>query len=360
MKVFVTGGTGFVGSALVRSLCARGDVVTGLRRAESPVGRLGELPVRWVEAPLTDEPALARASAGAEVFFHVAADLSYSRRDRGRQFETNVLGTRAVAAAALRVGARRLVHTSSVAAVGIRDGPTLLDESSPYSAAPLDIGYFETKRQAEGEVARAVERGLDAVTVNPSVVLGPGFGRGNSGAIVLAVAKRRIPFVPPGGVNCVGIDDVVSGHLLALERGRRGERYILGSENLTYGALFERIARLAGVRPRGRSVRGGLLLGFVRALRALDRLGLVGRRLRPEALATLGRYLWFDSGKARRELGWTPSPIDAAIRATLEDFRARGVLPPRARDLSEVPRSEPVPGPSPERGQGSLAHRRDL
>ena len=326
MKVFLTGGTGFVGSALLRALVARGDEVTALRRARSRVDHLADLPVQWVGAGITDEEALSRAAAGAEAVFHVAADLSYSRRDRRRQFEANVRGTRAVAAAALRVGARRFVHTSSVAAVGICEGPVLLDETSPYNASFLDIGYFETKREAETEVLRAVERGLDAVIVNPSVVLGPGFGRGNASAIVLAVAKRRIPFVPPGGINCVGIEDVVSGHLLALERGRTGERYILGSENLNYGALFERIARISGVRPPGRSITGGLLPAFVRALRGLDRLGVVGRRVRPEALATLGRFLWFDSAKAQRELGWRPSPIDGAIRATLEDFRERGLL----------------------------------
>src|SRR5262245_11860797 len=149
LKVFLTGGTGFVGSALLRALLARGDEVTALRRARSRIARLADLPVNWVGAAITDEDALAKAAAGAEAVFHVAADLSYSRRDRRRQFEANVRGTRAVAAAALRAGARRLVHTSSVAAVGIPEGPFLFDETSPYNASPLDIGYFETKREAE-------------------------------------------------------------------------------------------------------------------------------------------------------------------------------------------------------------------
>ena len=338
MRVFVTGGTGFVGSALIRALRARGEEVAALRRSTSRVDRLADLSVRWVEAPLTDAEALARAMKGTEVVFHAAADLSYSRRDRPRQFETNVLGTRAVVGASLRARVRRLVHTSSVAAVGISADGRPLDETAPYNARPLDIGYFETKRAAEEEVARAVGEGLDAVLVSPSVVLGPGAGPRNSSTLVLAVAGRRIPFVPPGGVNCIGIDDVVSGHLLALERGRRGERYILGSENLSYPALFERIARIAGVAPPRRRIPGRLVRSFVQVLRSLDRLGVVGRSLRPEALATLGSRLFFDSSKARRELGWRPAPIDEAVRATVEELRRQGLLPAK--------KGEPLPNPA--------------
>ncbi|HEY3228882.1 MAG TPA: NAD-dependent epimerase/dehydratase family protein, partial [Roseiflexaceae bacterium] len=228
MKVLVTGGTGFLGANLVAALLERGDAVRVLRRANSSLIALDGLPVEHVIGDILEPDAVARAVAGCDLVFHVAALASYWRARRDQVYRVNVEGTRIVMDACSRAGVPRVVHTSSVAAVGIPPPGTVGDETTPFDALSATFAYADSKHRAEAEVQNAVARGLDVVIVNPASVFGAGDHYLNTGRIVIEYGRGRIPVVPPGGMCVVDVDAVVRGHLLAAERGRAGERYILG------------------------------------------------------------------------------------------------------------------------------------
>ncbi|HHI78570.1 MAG TPA: NAD-dependent epimerase/dehydratase family protein, partial [Planctomycetes bacterium] len=246
---FLTGATGFVGSNLARLLTDQGEELRCLVRPGNPATNLLGVPFERIEGSLEDEDILRQAMEGVDVVIHAAALVSFDRRDAALLHEVNTLGTARVARLAREQGVSRLVHISSVSAVGYSARPEVLDETTPYNFAPLRIPYCDTKRAAEEAVLTEVQKGLDAVIVNPASILGPGDRRKTEGSLLSAVAQRKIPFLPPGGVNMVDIRDVLSGILLALEHGNTGERYILGGENLSGPDLIRRIARIAQVAP---------------------------------------------------------------------------------------------------------------
>lgn len=318
MKVLVTGATGNVGSCLARRLVALGHQVTILCRATSDRRALGETPRREVIGDLTDAAAVGEACRGQEAVFHVGAVISYRQRDAAKMHEANVLGTRNVVEGCLAAGVRRLVHTSSVAAVGIPRADRPADESLGFHPAARRIGYFRTKWEAEQEVWSGVARGLDAVAVNPGVIWGGSIGL-NSARLLRRMAEGRLPFLIPGGVTVVDMEDVVEGHLLALDRGRRGERYILGSEMLLWSEILGAVAAFVG-RPAPTTTVSPAFLLLIGALgeRWSDLTG--GRS--PEVTLDIARCtahrLFYDSAKARRELGWSPRPFVETLQRTLE------------------------------------------
>ncbi|HKE02350.1 MAG TPA: NAD-dependent epimerase/dehydratase family protein [Planctomycetota bacterium] len=323
MRVFVTGASGFVGRHLVRALVAGGHDVVGWRRSTSRTEPLDGTRIRWVTGDLGDATALASAMEGCEGVFHVAGLIDYDPKRDDDLVRTNVLGTRAVVAAALRAGVRRLVHTSSIAACAHTASGVVLDEAAPWNSAPLDVGYFTTKHLAELEVMSAAAHGLDAVIVNPGSIFGPESG-GNSEDFLVSLARRRVPAAPHGGTTCVGVRDVVRGHLAALERGRRGERYVLGGENLSWSALFALAAEALGVRPPSWSIPRPLGRFAAAALDGASALGIPTGAVTGPGLRALGVFLYFDSAKAARELGYAPAPMHEVLRETVEDLRRRG------------------------------------
>ncbi|MEW6049130.1 MAG: NAD-dependent epimerase/dehydratase family protein, partial [Bacillota bacterium] len=250
MRAMVTGATGFVGRHLVRALLEAGHEVTVVRRATSPAERLQGLPVQHVVADLTEPESLKGTMDGVDWVFHVAADLSWWRAARARQWAVNVEGTRRVVTEALRAGVKRLVYTSSVAAVGFPDRGEVADESFPFNGYRLGIQYAISKWEAEQRVLEGVRRGLDAVIVNPATIMGDESPR--PGSLVDLVARGALPAWAGGGTNFCDIDDVVAGHLAAAERGKTGQRYILGGHNVTFREMIEALARAAGVRPPSR------------------------------------------------------------------------------------------------------------
>ncbi len=207
------------------------------------------LPVEHCPGDILDEAAVAQAVAGCELVFHVAGMASYWRSSRPAVYRANVNGTRVVVRACLRAGVTRVVHTSSVAAVGIRRDRRPADETVPFDGLSATFAYADSKHRGEGEVGWAVAQGLDAVIVNPGVVIGAGDHNLISGSLIVEFARGHVPAILPGGMCIADVDAVVQGQLAAAERGRRGERYILGGENLSYREITAIIGDVAGRRP---------------------------------------------------------------------------------------------------------------
>lgn len=251
MTALVTGATGFLGSQLVRTLLKTGCRVRIYRRATSRFDMLGTAAdeVDHSVGDITDMDALYVAMKDVEVVFHVAGNVRFGSKSLHR---VNVQGTAAVINAALKSGVERLVHTSSVSAIG-KSGHTVADECSEWQYGSRVPPYAQSKHLAELEVQRGIAEGLDAVMVNPSLIFGPDHSKGKAPNITHDYARiigsGKLWFYPDGGTNVVDIDDVVTGHLLALERGRKGARYLLGSENLSWNSLFSILAKVQDAKP---------------------------------------------------------------------------------------------------------------
>lgn len=330
MRAVVTGASGLLGGNLAIALLDAGHEVHALRRGGSRVDHLARWPIRWVEGDLGDAGSLARAFEGADAVFHCAAAVSIVRRPTPELVEANVEGTRRVIAAVRACGVRRLVHCSTVGAVGLSDDGAPCSESSPWNfdRHGLADGYVITKHQAE-ELVRAEARagGLDVVIANPTYMLGPLDRRPSSGRLIVEVVRGRVPGWTEGLNDFVDVRDVARGMLLVHDRGRAGERYILGGERLSYREIFERIAAVAGVRaPAWRAPRLlALALGWLGDLqeRATGREPLINS---VQARYGYVRSYVFSSDKARTELGYTSGPIEPAIRDAIAFFREVGML----------------------------------
>ncbi len=295
MEVYVTGADGFIGSHVVRVLRERG--------AE----------VRTDFVDLLDSAGLERVMKGCEALVHVAALYSYDPADEPELERVNVEGTRTVLAAAARTGVRRIVHTSTCGTCGPVAGRAATEEDGPPDWE-LAVPYKRTKLGAERLVLAAAREGADAVVVNPTTPIGDGDRRPTpTGAMVAGVARGRFrAYLPGTGVNVVDVRDVALGHALALERGRTGERYLLGGVDLWLGELFGAIATAAG-RPRPR-----LRVPYA-AARAAAALGLTNRQ--EVELARLPMF--FSSAKAERELGYRPGPVEPAIARAVREALAQ-------------------------------------
>ena len=249
-KILVTGASGFVGSAVARQLLEAGYSVRALVRGASPRTHLAGLNLEFFEGDLRDRKSVERASAGMRYVFHVAADYRLWARDRSEIFASNVEGTRNLMEAAIGAGIERVVYTSSVATIAVRSDGGAADESTPLREEQGIGAYKRSKIAAERLVeAMVAERGLPAVIVNPSTPIGPGDVKPTpTGRIIVEAAKGRIPAFIDTGLNLVHVDDVASGHLAALRRGRVGERYILGGQDVLFSQMLRDIADLVGRR----------------------------------------------------------------------------------------------------------------
>ena len=234
----------------------------------------------------------------------------------------NVAGTRAVCRGALQAGVGRLVHTSSIAAIGPASGADdeVVEDRPDHE---IGIGYLATKRDAEREVRAAVADGLDAVIVNPSVIFGPG-DRQNSATYVHRVMSGRVPFLPPGGANGVGVDDVVDGHMRALERGRTGDRYLLCAENLLHAELFGRVARLAGMNGSvPRVLPAAVWRSLAPVLGVGERLGIARPPFTRDLARTATWFMYGSHAKAAAELGYRPGPLDRVLESVVRRLQER-------------------------------------
>ncbi|MGA7162305.1 MAG: SDR family oxidoreductase [Bacteroidota bacterium] len=325
-NILITGGTGFIGSNLAAALLTQGYTVRILRRTSSDLRNIEALPIEHRIGDVRDVASLRSAMRGCDTVFHTAAMVSFWKPTRPLQYEINIGGTKNVVEACLKENVRRLVHTSSIAAIGHPANGMLADESTPFNWERVDNGYKNSKHMAEIEITKGVERGLDAVMVNPGVVIGPGDVHFNGGKIIRSVKKHQALFYIKGGMNIVFVADVVAGHISASLKGRRGERYILGGENLTHKQAFQITAQVAGgIVPRVRMPISLLKL----AGKFFD---LTGRIINKEPFVTselfsgAGLYNWYSSEKARRELGYTITSFREAITRTYDWYSAHQLL----------------------------------
>ena len=311
---FLTGASGFVGANLAPMLAERYRLRCLVRPGQHVPG-LEQLAHERVEGSLEDEVALQRGIAGAELVVHLAAVVSFRPEDRAAMQRVNVDAVARIAAMARQARVRRMLHMSTISAVACSDTPRELDETATYNFGPLRIGYCDTKRAAEDAVRAEVARGLDAVIVNPPSMYGAGDRRKADGSLIEALLQGRVPFAPPGGINVANVLDVCRGCLQALDHGRRGERYILGGENLTGRQLFARIAKVVGSSPPTRVPPTWLVRMLAGALGAKE--ALLGSRppITAQILRLAPKWFWYSSRKASDELGYEPGPVDPGIRA---------------------------------------------
>jgi dihydroflavonol-4-reductase len=321
----VTGATGFIGSNLSAQLVAQGARVRILRRSSSDLRILDGIPVQHCPGDLADPVSLRRAMTGCDVVYHAAALVSFKKGDRRRQHEVNVEGTRALVEACLAEHVPRLVHVSSIAAIGHPQPGEVATEETAFNWGSISA-YRETKHMAEGEVLKGVERGLSAVIVNPSVVVGERDIHFHGGEILRSVKRGLVRFYPEGGMNVAYVGDVVEGMIAAAQKGRTGNRYILGGENLSYRDVFTRAARLiGGPAPIGR-LPSGMLHSSARLVETVCGWLNLDPPITGEMVAGTTRNNWYSSDKAVRELGYRISGFDRAILAAWQWYRAKGML----------------------------------
>ncbi len=327
--VLLTGATGFVGVGLARAFVARGHDVYALSRRSADRSVLAGSGVRWRDGDLRDARAVDSALAdvcarrGPPWVIHNAALISYRTRDSQLQRAVNVEGTRNVINACLRHGAARVLHVSSVVAVGAARPDEVLDERAPYNLARLRCDYADTKRAAE-ELALGAADALDVVAVNPGAIFGVGARAPNTLRFLQQLARGpRLVFTPPGSLSVVGLDDVVSGCVAALERGRRGERYLLAESVWSAFEAFSLAARMLGARAPRWPAPPLVWVGVETAVRALDALAPQDL-LTPQSVRMLGAHFRFSSDKARSELGWSPAPFERVLSSVVAELRARG------------------------------------
>ena len=338
MPIFITGGTGFLGLNLVRLLVDRGESVRLLTRATSNRSGLDSDLIEFVRGDVTDVDSVREAMSGCDRVYHLAGWVQISPWGRRLAWQTNVEGTRNVCSAALESGVSRVVHASSIAAIGAGTLDEPADERSAWNLRASRIPYYATKVAAEKVVLQYVDRGLDAVIVNPTYLVGPWDVRPTAGRLLIQVATRRLRFYPSrGGLNFVDVRPVAVGHILAMERGRSGERYILGGENLNFEAYLDRVAAIAGVSRPGIRLPYAGMFPFALAGSVVGRLlpGLF-RDMNLSVLRSSCLEHYVSSAKASRELGFEVTSIDPAIRDAMDWFVEHGYM--------KLPARAPSPG----------------
>jgi dihydroflavonol-4-reductase len=319
----LTGGTGFVGSAVARALLARGHRVRALVRKGSDRANLAGLEVELVEGDLTDPASLTRAVAGCQHVMHVAADYRIWVPDPEAMLRANVDGTVALLRAAKAAGVGRMVYCSSVAALGLTGTATPADEATPVSEDRIVGIYKKSKFRAEQAVLALVrDEAMDVVIVNPAAPIGPRDIKPTpTGRMIADAASGKMPAYVETGLNVVHVDDVAAGHLLALERGRAGERYILGAENLTLLALLELVDAVTGTPRRHIRLPREALWPVAMVFEGLARFGVEPLVTR-DHLRMAAKTMFFSNAKAVRELGFTPRPARDAVADAVAWFRA--------------------------------------
>lgn len=319
---FVTGATGFLGLNIIQQLTEAGWRVTALHRPSSNLKYLSRFPVTLVEGAIEDAASLERAMpTGLDAVFHVAGDVSFWSGHRARQTRTNVEGTRNAAQTALANGAKRFVHTSSIAVYGLQSG--CYDEGAAHEGKTSWINYLHTKALAEDEVQKAVKAGLDAVILNPANIVGP-YDAANWGRLFRLVAEDALPGIPPGQAPFCHVAEVSRAHLTAFERGHTGENYILAGTQATYLEAFQTVGRLLGRKVADKTIPAT-------ALRVAGRLSHWGAwmtrkepDMTPEMAALLSATLVCCSDKAKRELGYTSVPLETMFRDCYDWLVAEG------------------------------------
>ncbi len=326
-KTFVTGASGHVGANLVRELLRRGDAVRGRGRGDTAA--IDGLDVERVHGELRDVAALERGLAGCDRLYHVAAFVSLRPGDQQQVFDVNVTGTKNILQAAERAGVARTVFCSSFGAVGHNPSGGPSDETHTVNPFETHLDYELSKAIAELEVHRAVHRGLDVRIVNPCGVVGPHDYKPSSvGQTILDFANRKMPAYVQGRFEFVAVKDVVAGHLLAMEKGKPGERYILSGGNFSLDEILDHLSTLCGVKKPKLRIPVAVMLPIAHVAGVFQRAfdSKKPPRFTPGTIKLLNGGKHADIGKARRELGFAPTPVLDAFTEAYEWFKARGQI----------------------------------
>lgn len=327
-RALVTGGTGFVGSWIARKLIESGHEVVVMHRITSPQALIDDLPVEHAIADLDDVDALRIAVEDVDWVFHVAAISAYWRNDRDVIYRVNVDGTRNLLNVSEQAGVQRFIFTSSAAAVGWRDDNYPSDESTYFNLDPRLTPYGHSKFLAEVEVQRAIQRGLDAVILNPSVIIGPGDINQISGSLITEIAAERLPVMPmQGGVTVIDVRDVASSHVAAAEKAHTGERYILGTVNMSHRALINLIAKAVG-KPAPEFPAPGFMVDVLAGLIDIGHLLHlpIPGDVESNQLRLSKREIYFDCTKAWRELHVPEIDIFESILDTYQWYQEQGLV----------------------------------
>ncbi len=325
-KTLVTGAAGFIGSHVVRELLASNREVRAMLLPGEDARNLDGLDVERVEADLLDAPALARAMQGVDRVFHLAAVFAVWLPRREKMYEVNCFGSLKLLWAARAAGVEKVVFTSSVAALGLREGSVPSDETVPFNQMGRANDYVYSKWLSEHEARTFVDNGLPIVFCNPTFPFGArDVAPTPTGQILLDIVNGKNKFYFDGGLNVVDVEDVARGHVLAEEKGRTGECYILGNRNISFKEFFELVAEVTGVPLKARKMPIRLMIPIADWMeRRADSVTRKPPLFTGGALRYADHHLYFDIGKARKELDYDPRPIQESIRRAVDWFVERG------------------------------------
>ncbi len=328
-RVLITGGTGFLGYHLAKLLCAAGSHVRSYSLPAGPGHPLEDLPLEIVSGDIRDADAVRRAAAGCEIVFHTAGTVAVWGPLLATMHSIHIDGTRNVLAAASAT--TRVIHTSSIVAVGATRDGHVLDENCPYNLAAEKIDYVHAKRAAERVALAAAAKGKDVVVVNPGYLVGPEDVEPSiMGKFCSKFWRAQLSVAAPGGYSLVDVRDVAIGHMQAAERGQSGRRYILGGENLYMPEFMRRLAAVAGMNPRAVPTMPQSAMWATAAVCQMYAWKSQREPYPSFQHARLNRYAWFvTSARAERELGYNPRPLNETLRDTYDWFSNRGHRPLR-------------------------------
>jgi dihydroflavonol-4-reductase len=326
MSTLVTGAAGFLGSHVTRQLVARGDDVRVLLRASSTNRAIADLPLEYVTGDLRDPASLERAMKGVKRVFHVAADYRLWAKRKQDIYDSNVGGTKNLLEAAKRAGVEQLIYTSTVATIAV-DRPQHPNEFTDAKLGEMVGHYKRSKWMAEREALGAAKSGLPVIVAMPTTPVGPWDWKPTpTGKIILDFLNGNMPGYVKTGLNFVGVEECAAGHLLVAEKGKVGERYLLGGENLTLKEMLDTLAKITGLRAPMLKIPHGLALGVAYANTAFSRL--VGREPQiPVEAVKIARHMMFvDCARAKRELGFQAGPVAAALERAVRWYEANGYI----------------------------------
>jgi len=328
MTTLVTGAAGFLGSHVTRQLVARREDVRVLMRPSSNNRAISDLPLEYVTGDLRDPASLERAMKGVKRVFHVAADYRLWARRPQEIYDSNVGGTKNLLAAAKASGIEQLIYTSTVATIAV-DRPELPNESTEAKLQEMIGHYKRSKWMAEQEVLRAAKDGLPAMIAMPTTPVGPWDWKPTpTGKIILDFLNGKMPGYVETGLNFVGVEECAAGHLLVSEKGKVGERYLLGAENLTLKGLLHTLAKITGLRAPAIKIPHGVALGVAYVDTVFSRLLGKEPQIPVEGVKIARHKMFVDCSRAQRELGFQPGPVAAALERAVRWYRDNGYMKP--------------------------------
>jgi len=329
MTTLVTGAAGFLGSHVARQLAARGEAVRVLLRASSSNRAISDLSLEYVTGDLRDVGSLERAMAGVRRVFHVAADYRLWAKHPQDIYDSNVGGTRNLLAAARKAGIEQLIYTSTVATIAV-DRSQLPNEFTDSKLEEMVGHYKRSKWMAEQEVLKAAKEGLPAIVAMPTTPVGPWDWKPTpTGKIILDFLNGKMPGYVETGLNFVGVEECAAGHLLVSEKGKIGERYLLGAENLTLKQLLDTLAKITGLAAPSLKIPHGVALGVAYVESAFSRLIGKEPQIPVEGVKIAQHMMFVDCSRAKKELGFAPGPAAAALERAVRWYQANGYVKAR-------------------------------